>query len=79
MVFITISKGDALSALMEFIGENEYSFPILMDIDRSVSLDYGISGIPVTIFIDKGGIIQVIKIGAYHSIAEVESDLVSIR
>ena len=78
MVFITINRGDSLSALIEFVGENEYSFPILMDIRRSVSLDYGISSIPVTLFIDKYGVIQVKKIGAYHSIAEIESDFASI-
>ena len=79
MVFITINKGDSLSAIIEFIAENDYSFPVLRDESNSVSFDYGISHLPTTVFIDKDGIIQVIKIGKYHSIAEIESDLASIR
>jgi len=79
MVFITVNRGDSLSALIEFVGGNDYSFPMLRDVDNSVSPDYGVSKIPTTIYIDKEGVIQVIKVEAYNSIAEIESDLASIR
>ena len=58
---------------------NEYSFTVLIDEKSHITLDYGITRIPTTIFIDQYGVIRVIKIGKYHSVAEIEDDLASIQ
>jgi len=76
---LTINRGNSLSDINEFIIENDYSFPILMDKNISVSRNYGISNLPTTIFIDKNGIIKTIKIGSYNSVEEIENDLASIQ
>jgi peroxiredoxin len=55
--------------------DNNLSFPALLDTDGNVSLDYGVSGIPVTFFIDKDGIIQATRLGSFSSADEIEDYL----
>jgi peroxiredoxin len=67
-----------LATVADFIEENDYSFPALLDTDDNVSLDYGVSGIPVTFFIDKAGIIRAKKIGGFLNTTEIENYLGTI-
>ena len=60
IILLSINLREAYSVATQFMEENELSFPVLFDTDGSVSLDYKVSGIPTTFFIDVGGIIQAI-------------------
>lgn len=40
-----------------FIQEFNIAYPLVRDVEGNTSLDYGVSGIPVTFFIDKEGIV----------------------
>jgi peroxiredoxin len=75
LVLLTINQGESLAEVTDFIEDNNYSFPVLLDTDYAVSLYYGIFGIPITYFIDKDGVIQQRKFGGYQSTAEIEAHL----
>lgn len=75
LVVLAVNVGESRSTVSEFIQENNYSFSVLLDTDQGIALEYGIRTFPTTIFIDKDGIIQRIKIGAFLTKAELESNL----
>jgi cytochrome c biogenesis protein CcmG, thiol:disulfide interchange protein DsbE len=54
---------DTMSNALAFISEHNLAFPILLDVDGSVSRLYAISSLPTTFFIGADGIIQDIVIG----------------
>lgn len=58
--------------------DNNLSFPALLDSDNYVSLEYGVSAIPITFFVDKDGIIQAKKLGYFKSVADIEDYLALI-
>lgn len=78
LVILAINKGETHAEAQEFMEINSLSFTALLDTDEAVSLKYGVSGIPVTIFIDKDGIIKENRLGAFSSTAEIESYLEKI-
>ncbi len=59
----------------EFTESNYLSCPVLLDTNQEVALEYNIRGIPTTFFIDKDGIIQDKKVGAFRSATEIEASL----
>lgn len=75
LVVLAINVGENPSTVSDFVQDNNYSFPVLLDTDQRVALEYGIRTFPTTIFIDKDGIIQGIKIGAFFTKAEIERNL----
>ncbi len=40
-----------------FVNKKRYSFPVLHDVTKEVAANYGVSGIPTTLIVDKGGVI----------------------
>lgn len=56
-----------------------YTVPVLLDDASAVALNYGISGIPTTVFIDRAGIIKYIKMGEILSLNELQSDMDKIK
>jgi len=78
LIILTIDIGESPSRVKEFMESYVLSFPVLLDTDRNLALEYNIRGIPTTFFIDKDGIIQDIKIGAFSSKTEIEKRLVKI-
>ena len=78
LVMLAINKGETYSEAQEFMESNNLSFTALLDTDEAVSLMYGVSGIPITIFIDKDGIIQGNRLGAFLSKDDIESYIVKI-
>lgn len=75
LVLLSINIRDAPAKVAEIMIYNELSFPALLDTDGNVSLDYGVSGIPITFFIDKDGIIQAVRLGSFSNSAEIEDYL----
>jgi len=71
-------RGESPSRAKEFMESYGFSFPVLLDANQDVALKYNIRAIPTTFFIDKDGIIQDIKIGAFSSKTEIEKRLVKI-
>jgi len=75
LVILAIDIGEAPSTVKDFIQSNNFSFPVLLDTDQDVALEYNIRAIPTTFFIDKDGIIQAIKVGAFSNMIEIKKSL----
>ncbi|MFL5732886.1 MAG: TlpA family protein disulfide reductase [Chloroflexia bacterium] len=63
--FIGVSMGprDEPAGVDQFVKLNKYSWTFIHDADSSVSINYQVSGIPSTFFIDKSGVIRQIHVG----------------
>jgi peroxiredoxin len=72
---LTINSGESKQFLVSFMQNDEYDFPVLLDTDYSVKQLYGVSGIPMTFFIDHSGVIQYIKRGMFISLNELQNAL----
>ncbi|MFQ6122048.1 MAG: redoxin domain-containing protein [Dehalococcoidales bacterium] len=75
LVILGINLGENPSRVKQFMESYGLSFPTLLDTDQNVALKYNIRFIPTTFFIDKDGIIQDIKLGAFSGRAEIEERL----
>ena len=78
LIILTVNLQENPSQVKEFVESFGFSFPVLLATNREVPLAYNIRGIPATFFIDKDGIIQDIKIGAFAGKTEIESRLSKI-
>lgn len=55
---ITINVGESSEVVMDFLENNNYSFKVLMDTNKDVTLRLGVKGVPTTFIIDKYGYIS---------------------
>ncbi|MFC1915334.1 TlpA family protein disulfide reductase [Chloroflexota bacterium] len=78
LVVLTVNLQENPDKVKEFVESFGLSFPMLLATSQEVPLAYNVRGIPATFFIDKDGIIQDIKIGAFSSETEIESRLAKI-
>lgn len=77
-VLLTVNCGESTPTIANFMDKYGYSFPALIDMGKKISQAYNIRGIPATFFIDKAGVIQSIKMGAFSSNVELEKMLKKI-
>ena len=78
VVIVAINIGEAPSTVKDFIQSDNYSFPVLLDTNQEIALEYNIRAIPTTFLIDKDGIIQEIKVGAFSNMIEIKKELSKI-
>ncbi len=78
LVVLAIDIGESSSTVSEFVKKYGLTFTVLLDITQDVSLEYNIRAYPTTILIDREGIIQDIRIGAFSSKTEIEESLKKI-
>ena len=78
VVILAINIGEAPSTVKDFLQSGNYSFPVLLDTTQEIALEYNIRAIPTTFLIDKDGIIQEIKVGAFSNMIEIKKDLSKI-
>ena len=75
LVLLIVNIGESSSQVEGFLERYELSLPILLDIDKEVARKYYVRGIPTTFFIDKDGIVQAVKVGAFANKEAIEDDL----
>ena len=75
---LAINIGEGSSQVQQFMEDNGLSFPVLLDTNGKVAGMYNIRGIPTTVFVDRGGVIQTMKIGAFSGKAAIEDNLSKI-
>ena len=76
-MILAVNVGESPSKVEEFVEDNGLSFPVLLDTERSVARDYNIRSIPMTLFIDRDGIIKDGKLGTFANKAEIDLRLVN--
>jgi thiol-disulfide isomerase/thioredoxin len=52
-VIITVNLQETKAIVSKFMTDNKYTFPVLLDIKGDVSTQYGVSGIPLSLLINK--------------------------
>jgi peroxiredoxin len=75
LVLLAINIGGTSSQVKEFLQGHNLSLPVLLDTKQDVARRYNIQYIPTTFFIDKDGIIQAVKVGAFPSKEAIEGNL----
>jgi thiol-disulfide isomerase/thioredoxin len=75
LLLLTVNIQESSSQVTQFLQSQGLSFTVLLDSDSKVAQRYNIHGIPTTFFIDSGGVIQNIKVGAFQSHTDIEAIL----
>lgn len=55
LVILAVNIGEDKDTVQKFIKNNNYNFPVLLDIDNAAAIKYQIVSIPTSFFIDKEG------------------------
>ena len=77
MVNMSTAFGDSQSAAEKLLSENGYTFPVYYDTLSECAYSYGVTGIPMTFFIDKDGNLVSGKSGMI-SLADLERRILAI-
>lgn len=63
MIHIPIAFGDTQDDAEKILSENGYTFPVYYDSKSECAYGYGITGVPMTVFIDRNGDLVSYKTG----------------
>lgn len=75
LVILAMNIGETAATAQKFMDDSGFTFPVLLDSDQDVALNYNIRSIPTTFFLDEAGVIRDMKIGAFINKSSVESKL----
>jgi peroxiredoxin len=78
LILLAINIGESSAKVKEFMQSHSLSLPVLLDTNQDIAQEYNIRYIPTTFLIDKKGIIQATKVGAFSSKREIEGILAKI-
>ena len=62
---LAVNLGESADVVRGFMDGNGLFFTVLLDSTKEVGMQYNTRYIPTTYFIDKNGIIQNVKVGAF--------------
>ncbi|MBN1369034.1 MAG: TlpA family protein disulfide reductase [Dehalococcoidaceae bacterium] len=77
-VILMINIGNPASTIESYMTSENLSLTVLLDSRAQVAGAYGVVGIPITVFIDKDGIIRDIAYGAFPNLGTLEKRMESI-
>jgi len=75
VMLLAINIDASSSEASQFLQAHELSLSVLLGAKADVAARYNIRYIPTTFFIDKDGIIQAVKVGAFPNKEAIEADL----
>jgi peroxiredoxin len=78
LVILSINLGEASATVRQFMADSFYTFPALLDSQKSVAIQYDVTSIPTTFFIDENGIIKERRLGAFASKGQIDGFLSQI-
>ncbi|PIE79644.1 MAG: hypothetical protein CSA11_11055 [Chloroflexi bacterium] len=61
-----INQGESGDIVQDFGVRQHISYPLLVDDDNHVNLDYNVNSLPTTIFINPDGVVQEVVVGIVH-------------
>ena len=68
---LSVNQGEAADQVRTFIAKRKYSFHVILDADQAVAGQYGVTGIPTLVLVDKQGVVRFLSVGY----SETEDDL----
>jgi len=74
IAFIGIDYQDSQSEAQQFLQKYGITYPVGPDSSGSISVDYGVSNIPATIFIDRSGVVVRTDLGPLDA-ATLQSEI----
>ena len=74
-IVLGINSGEGAEAAAKVVTEAGLTFPVLLDVNREVTKSYNIKSTPTNFLIDKDGVIQEVRVGAFPSKAAMEESL----
>ncbi|MFA5523497.1 MAG: TlpA disulfide reductase family protein [Tissierellales bacterium] len=76
-IVLAVNVGESEKTVKEFIVENDYSFPVLLDITQATGIAYNTFSIPTSVLVDKEGIIRAYRPGlmSYEQMVELLDNL----
>jgi len=63
LIVLGVNAGENKNAISDFVSAQQLSLPVLLDPDQQIRKLYGVSALPVTIWIDSTGIVRAEEIG----------------
>jgi peroxiredoxin len=75
LTLFTVNAGEDVTTVQDFMQKNHYTFPVLLDNQNNVGTKYNIYYIPVSVFVDKQGIMKNRVVGAFPNKAALEKQL----
>jgi cytochrome c biogenesis protein CcmG/thiol:disulfide interchange protein DsbE len=78
LVILAVNIGDSADAVRKFMADNGLSFTVLLDTTRQVGEQYNTRYIPTTYLIDKDGIIQNTKVGAFTNKSDIDRMIIDL-
>ena len=78
LVMLAINIGDSSSTVKDFMDFHHLSLPVLLDTKGVVMQRYNVQYIPTTFLIDKDGVFQAAKVGAFSSKEEIEAGILQV-
>lgn len=78
LVILSINLGEASATVGQFMEDGHYTFPALLDSQKNVALQYDVTHIPTTFFIDENGIIKERRVGPFSSKGQIDGSLSQI-
>jgi peroxiredoxin len=78
VVIVAVNLGEKAEDVQSFIQRWNITFPVLLDEQKKVAVDYKFSKIPTTFFVDSQGIIKGIKNEAFTDLGDIESTVNSM-
>lgn len=64
LVVLAVNVAEEPDQVRSFLDKNGYTFPVLLDTDGSVATQYGASGIPTSVVINREGLVVRHMVGA---------------
>ncbi len=71
---LAINSGESRAAVQDFIAQQGFTFPVLLDTNKDVLDGLGVSGLPTSIFVGRDGTVKTIHVGGLTSDA-IEQEL----
>lgn len=78
VVLLAVHVGDAREQIQKLLNTRRITYPILIDADEQVCINYR-HGAPATFAIDRNGVIREIKEDVFASVNEIESMVQKMR
>jgi thiol-disulfide isomerase/thioredoxin len=80
LVVLAVNEGEDAAKVNSFIESTAMALPVILDQQYDIAQQYCLpNSIPLTIFINKEGLIKAAKVGAFQSQSEIENYLSSFK
>ncbi|WP_055108837.1 TlpA family protein disulfide reductase [Paenibacillus ihumii] len=73
LAVLFVNAGESKGTVNEFLAENDFDFPVMIDVTGKVAGLYGIVGLPVTYIIDKQGNLHQSIVGEITSSEQLQT------